>query len=98
MTKYESVPLTNVYVSFKGVQGNCNSSDVCEFGVCHADGWSCSVAGSYGIYPTGGQVVNTVSAADIEQTPLYNWCLVVLVCAFFIATVTVVVAMRQKQK
>jgi cysteine-rich repeat protein len=98
MSNDESVPLTNVYVCFKGVQGNCNSSDVCEFGVCHADGWSCSVAGSYGIYPTGRQSVDTVSAADIEQTPLYNWCLVVLACACFIAVATVAVAMRQKQK
>ena len=32
--------------------GPCNSSDVCSSGVCLANGWSCSVVGSFGHNPS----------------------------------------------
>ena len=83
--------------------GNCNGTDVCQYGVCHADGWSCRVTGSYGVDPTerhdlGADDHNTLSADDIEQTPLYNWCLVFLACACLITAATVAVAIQRKQK
>ena len=38
---------------------NCNSTDVCQYGVCHADGWSCRVTGTYRVDQTEKHALNS---------------------------------------
>ena len=56
------------------------------------------MTGSYGVDPTGRHALGAdVSADDIEQTPLHNWCLVFLACACLITAATIAVAMQRKK-
>ena len=90
--------------TLRTVVENCESTDVCEYGICHSDGWSCRVTGFYGVNQTAILVPNPyvysqdVLAYDNDQTPMHNWCLlfIALVCSVTAAVVTV--AMQWKRK
>ena len=66
---------------------------MCEYSVCHADGWSCSVNGSYGVSDRNEEAKSDITKSsrtvaaddDAGQTRLNDWWLLLMVPALFLA-------------
>ena len=64
---------------------------MCEYGVCHADEWSCSVSGSYGVSDGNEEEKSDITLKpvaaddDMVQTRLNDWWLLLMVPALFLA-------------
>jgi hypothetical protein len=92
-----SVAADDLTVIFRTL-GLCNETDVCEYGVCHADGWSCSVSGSYPV-SQGREMKSdiiskstpSVAANDVGQTRLDDWWRILMFSSLFVAAVSVAV-------
>ena len=81
--------------------GMCNETDVCEYGICHAGGWSCSVIGSYSVSgslsvgddESGEEEAPTVTASadEMGQTQLQDWWLLSIAAASFVVATALAV-------
>lgn len=71
--------------------GRCDQYDVCKRHICHEDGMSCSVTGSYSLF-------GSLDAASVQPTDLKSDWILMAIAFLLIVFVSVAVFARRHQK